>query len=173
MEKHKGWVRYVNSPEERISHEEYYLQYIPKQRELDDHTYIDVSEEIAKDLPDAIYENVKLGKKHLKGDFFIEVIVKNEELLVNNKKNIIVARPTCPSPSFDRIVYHYHADSGEIELLWVLPTLSQCINYYNNGFLSLKEDDRLLAEFVAKYYSGDLDILEREKNSKLNQKKEY
>jgi len=171
MEEDKGWVSYTENPDELLTLEDYYSQYIPRMKEQDDHTYVDQAEVMADLLPSVITDAIENGKKHLKGDFFIEVVVKADRRFEDLYKNIIIARPTCPSPFYERIVYQYHHLSGGIELLWIIPTVSRCLQYQNQSYLSIMSDDRALADFSFRYADGELDKLEREKNNSLKPKK--
>lgn len=171
MEEHKGWISYTEDPKELLTLEDYYSQYIPRMKEQADHNYADQAEVMSNLLPDVIASSVGNGKKHLKGDFYIEVIIKADRRFEDLYKNIVVARPTCPSPSYERIVYQYHHLTGDVELLWIIPTISRCLQYQRQDWLSINSDDRVLAEYTFQYLTGELDKLEREKNKSLKPKK--
>ena len=171
MEEHKGWIRYTQDPKELLTLEDYYSQYIPKIHEQDDHNFVDQVEPMIKQLPEVIAGTAEKAKKHLSNDFFIEVVIKADRRFEGMYKNIVVARPTCPSPDYERIAYQYHQLTGDIELLLAIPTISRCLQYQNQDYLSIKSDDRVLADYSFRYLTGELDKLEREKNSILKPKK--
>lgn len=167
MEIHNGFKRYTKNPEKCLTMEDYYAQYIPRQKEQLDHTYVDQAEEMSKELPKLVSDISENAVKDIQGDFFIEVIIKAERRYDGLFKHLAIARPSCPSPQYERIVYHYHRDTDELELLWIIPTLSRCIQCMENGQRDIKSDDRLLTEFVLQYANGNLDALEKKINSEL------
>jgi len=171
MEVHKGWIRYTEDPKELLTLEDYYSQYIPRKIEQEDHNYADQGEVMAQLLPPVVEDTIEKAKKHIDGDIFVEVIIKADRRFPDLYKNIVCARPTCPSPEYERIAYHYHRNSGEKELLWIIPTLSRCLQYKRQCHLDIMSDDRLIADFVLEYENGNLDKLENKINSSLKSPK--
>jgi len=59
------------------------------------------------------------GKKRFSSDFFVEVSLKKEKLLVNVLPRIFAfERRTCPTPFYSQDVYKYDSESHSIEYIW-------------------------------------------------------
>ena len=69
--------------------------------------------------------------KVIDGDFFIEVFISHDTVLTNVIKSLMIARTTCPTPNYDHMVYHYHANSCDLEYLWNVPSKAECIEIMN------------------------------------------
>lgn len=67
----------------------------------------------------------------------------------------IIGRFTCPSPTFDQVVYIYHRASDDVELIWSIPHITACVDI-DNHFLELPIEQRQLANWVMEFKHGVL-----------------
>ena len=89
------------------------------------------------------------------GDFFIQVITKNEKLLPNVFRNYFAARRTCPTPDYDQSVYKYNRFKGTVEYIWTVPSKDSCYHLLQN-YNEVAPEERQLLTFVAMFASGEL-----------------
>lgn len=104
--------------------------------------------------------------EHLKvfpGDFYIVVLTKKERLMQNVLRNYFTARTTCPTPNYDQAVYKYHRDSGEVEFLWVVPSI-EAVNYMSNNSIYIPKEQFDLLGYVLKFKDGSLMKLAKKLN---------
>lgn len=89
------------------------------------------------------------------GDFFVQVITKNEKLLPNVFRNYFAARRSCPTPDYDQTVFRYNRQKAEVEYIWTIPSRDACYHLLANAKEVVAEERHLLS-FVASFQSGDL-----------------
>lgn len=109
---------------------------------------------------------IKRGRKDFDKDFFVVVLFKKERLLTNIVRQYFLPRISCPTPTWDQVVYHYHHSSDTLEFLWVIPEKKICtwmVTHSNN----LTSDHQELLSNVNKFHSGKLDKLCEKLNLKL------
>lgn len=116
---------------------------------------IEQMRESLTDYDKNIWECVERGKKDMQGDFFIEVITKQEPLMPNVIRNYFSFRHSCPTPNYDQAVYKFTLKNDQIFFLWVIPSRGICHLLLDNR-LSVPPEEYGLLEFVMRFESGDL-----------------
>lgn len=104
-------------------------------------------------LSDCVKEHEKLFG--VQTDFFVNVITKKEPLLQNVLRNYFVGRKSCPSPDYDQAIYHFHGKTGDLELIWVVPSRDTCYFMLDNA-LTLPPDQKALLGYVIEFRDGTL-----------------
>lgn len=102
----------------------------------------------------------------VQADFFVVVITKKEPLLENILRNYFIGRKSCPSPDYDQAVYHFHGKTGDLELVWVIPSRDTCYLMLDNALL-LPSNQKELLGYVIEFKDGTLFKLMK----KLNKEK--
>lgn len=125
---------------------------------------IEYQREIHKQYEKEIYTCVENGIKKYDGDFFIVVLYKRERALLNVYRAYYFPRQSCPTPSYDQIVYKYHRKDRIIELLWVMPDIETATVFQNHA-LEIASEERGLLQFVLDFYDGTLDKLAKKLNN--------
>ncbi len=125
---------------------------------------IEYQREIHKQYEKEIYTCVENGIKKYDGDFFIVVLYKRERALLNVYRAYYFPRQSCPTPSYDQIVYKYHRKDRLIELLWVMPDLETATVFQNHA-LEVSPEEQGLLHFVLDFYDGTLDKLAQKLNN--------
>lgn len=93
--------------------------------------------------------------------FHVVVLHKKEPWSVNVLRNWFVARQTRPSakvlrldyPNHTHTVYSYDKRSGELKILWSLPTAQEALTIKKNGHLY----DPVLLSWITQFENGKLD----------------
>lgn len=112
---------------------------------------------------------VQWGKKHLQGDFFIEVNSKKERALAGMvTRNLHAARQSCPTPFYDQAVYKYFHAVEELAFIWVIPDQGTCAWFQANA-LNIPSDQKELLNFVLSYYDGSLLQLAKKLNNEADE----
>lgn len=124
-------------------------------RELERAMQEDYMKELRKCIDESysLYDNI----------FYVTVITKNEKLLPNVFRNYFFARSSCPTPEYDQSVFRYNKESGRIEYIWTVPSKDACHHLRDNESQVVTEE-RMLLEFVLKYFNGDLLKISRKYN---------
>jgi len=127
-------------------------------------------EQMQKQLED--YENnfytcLELGKKKYDGDFYIVVETKKEPLMKNVIRNYFIHRKTCPTPTYDNVVYRYNFKDEFIELLWVLPS-RDTYNMMLNRAVEIPKEQHELLQYVLDDHDGTLLHICKQLNGELN-----
>jgi len=125
---------------------------------------IEYQREIHKQYEKEIYTCVENGIKKYDGDFFIVVLYKRERALLNVYRAYYFPRQSCPTPSYDQIVYKYHRKDRIIELLWVMPDIETATVFQNHA-LEIAPEEQGLLHFVLDFYDGSLDKLAQKLNN--------
>ena len=125
------------------------------QKTPDTRSPIEQMRESLTDYDANIWECVERGKKDLFGDFYLEVITKQEPLMPNVIRNYFSCRNSCPTPNYDHAVYKYTLQNNHITFLWVIPSRGVCHLLLENR-LSVPPEEYGLLEFVLKFEAGDL-----------------
>lgn len=89
------------------------------------------------------------------GDFFIQVITKNEKLLPNVFRNYFAARRSCPTPDYDQTVFRYSKERGVIDHIWTIPCRDAC-HYLLNNAKEVVAEERESLRFVIQFENGTL-----------------
>lgn len=102
-----------------------------------------------------LHECINRGKRDLVGDFFIEVITKQEPLMPNVIRNYFSYRNSCATPNYDQAMYKYTLKNDQITFLWVIPSRGICHLLLDNR-LQVPPEEYGLLEFVLQFESGEL-----------------
>jgi len=123
----------------------------------DQHCAVDQADEQLKNYEQKFLECLEDAKSKYGSneDFYIVSIFQHDKLLTRVMKNPFVARRSCPTPHYDEAVYKYTASEDRIQFLWVLPDI-KVANYLVNNYLTLRDDERQLADFVLKHLNNEL-----------------
>jgi len=105
-------------------------------------------------LPDLL-ECVTTNKALYSGDFFVEVITKNEPLMRIVYKNQFFATHCCPTPNYDQSVFKYNRKDDCVEYIWSIPDRYTCWHLKNNALYVVPEERQLL-QFVLDFADGTL-----------------
>lgn len=130
---------------------------------------VELQQEMQKDYIANLEECTQRGKNQLPyQDFFLVVETKKERLLTNVIRNYFFFRMSCPTPTYDNTVYHYHQKGDYLELLWVVPSKDTC-QLLRAHALEVVPAERELLDYVIAFYDGTLLQLAK----KLNGEKKY
>jgi len=132
------------------------------------HSAHDQMKEMLTDYEKNIHEAIVAGCKKYTSDFFVVVLVKQERLMKNVMRNYYFARESCPTPQHDQVVYQYHPESGSIEFLWVVPSLTASVTMVNEALMAHPEERQLL-QFVLDFRDGTLDRKAMELNGEFKE----
>lgn len=102
-----------------------------------------------------LHESIDRGKKDFDGDFFIEIITKQEPLMTNVIRNYFVPRKSCPTPNYDQTLYKYTLKNDQIDFLWVIPSRGVCHLLLEHR-LEVPAEEYGLLDFVIQFERGDL-----------------
>lgn len=130
------------------------------------HSAHDQMREMLTDYEKNIHEAILAGCKQFDGDFFITVLFKKERLMNNVVRNYYFPRQSCPTPQYEQAVYHYKRDVGDIEFLWVVPSLEACVTMITEARFA-HQDERQLLQFVLDFRDGALLRKAQELNGEL------
>lgn len=97
------------------------------------------------------------------GDFYVVVLCKKERLLENVIHNYFLETITCPTPTWDQTVYHYHAKEEKLEYLWTVPDRETC-RVFQDHALEIVPEERQLLDMILKFHDGTLLQLARKLN---------
>lgn len=120
-----------------------------------DHSPEEQMSEQLENYEKSFIECIESAKKIYPRDFYIVVETKKEPLLKNVIRNYFVHRLTCPTPTYDNVVYKYHRSAEEVEFLWVLPDKSTYFMMRDRS-LEIPADQRELLHFVLDDADGSL-----------------
>lgn len=107
------------------------------------------------------YEETLLGvlanakKDHPNQVIYITVLSKWEKHL-DIPHHYFFYRLSCPTPTYDQIVYKYDPVKDDIEFIWVVPDKITCQDYYRDR-LQVPASHRELLYFVLSFMDGSLD----------------
>ncbi len=116
---------------------------------------IEQMQENLTDYDKNLHECIERGKKDMIGDFFIEVITKQEPLMPNVIRNYFSYRNSCSTPNYDQALYKYTLKNDQITFLWIIPSRGICHLLLENR-LAVPPEEYGLLEFVLKFERGDL-----------------
>lgn len=125
---------------------------------------IDYEREMHKEYEREIFKCIDGSLTKIDGDFFVVVLRKQERLMSNVYRNFFLARKSCPTPTYDQVVYKYHRDLDAVEFLWVVPDMETCAVFTRNA-LQIDPQERQLLKFVLDFNDGTLDRLAKTLNN--------
>lgn len=130
------------------------------------HSAIDYERAMHKDFEKEINDCILRHLTTFQGDFYIVVLRKRERLMSNVYRNYFFARKSCPTPTYDQIVYKYNKQQGIIEFVWVVPDLETATIFRENA-LEIDPQEKELLNFVLSFYDGTLDKLAQTLNNEV------
>ena len=101
-------------------------------------------------------------------DFYVVVNTKKERLMDNVIRNYFYHRKSCPTPEWDQVVYKYKYSSGELEFMWVVPSMHTC-KMFKENLLSIDKKEKELLQFVLDYEDGTLFRLAKKENGERDE----
>lgn len=107
------------------------------------------------------------GKQKYAGNFYIVVETKKEPKLNNVIRNYFFHRISCPTPTYDNVVYRYHKLDEYLELLWVLPSKETYMMLLDRS-LEIPREERELLQFVLDDADGTLLKICKQLNHEIN-----
>lgn len=109
-----------------------------------------------KEYEEKIYQVLNTAKRdHPNTDIFIVVLTKYEKHL-DVPRYYFFYRLSCPTPTYDQVVYKYHHATDHIEFIWVVPDKVTCEDYSRDRLMVPPTHQQLLY-FVLSFYDGTLD----------------
>jgi hypothetical protein len=129
-----------------------------------DQNSYEYSGETVKSLEKEVLETVQAGlKKYPREDFFVVILTKKEQLMLNTIRNYLFVRKTCPLPFYDQIVWRYDHLKDDLEFLWVLPA-KDIANMFLANVKLVDPSEYCLLQYLIKYRDGDLHALAKKLN---------
>lgn len=125
---------------------------------------IEYEQEIHKTYENEMYSCIERGRKKYNEDFFVVVLKKRERLLDPVYRAYFVPRKSCPTPTYDQIVYKHHFKNNITEFIWVIPDL-ETATVFKRSVLDIVPEEHELLKFVLDFYDGTLDALARTLNN--------
>ena len=102
-------------------------------------------------------------------DFYIVLLTKVERI-GNAERTFVLARHSCPTPTYKQAVWKYKHESGTLEFMWSIP--DKILYYYilrNQTKLLADKEYAQTVKFVILMESGELlDYVKRENNEKID-----
>ena len=134
------------------------------QKEPESRDPIEIERVLQKDLWSIICDTVADGKKLYPGQFFVQVITKNEPLMPNVFRNQVMHLHACPTPNYDQSVFRYDPQKDAIEYIWTIPCRETCFHLKMHA-LEVVPEERDLLNFVLDFADGTLYRLARKLNN--------
>lgn len=122
-----------------------------------DHSAAEQAHEMMKDgdYERLLFETVDSGCQKYEGDFFVEVTTIKQGILKMVIYNKFVNRISCPTPTYDQAVFHYHRKEEHLEFLWILPS-KDTYNMMIDRWMDIPEEEKGLLQFVLDDSAGML-----------------
>lgn len=133
----------------------------PETRSITEQMQANLSE-YEKEVMDCVERN----KKNYPGDFYVNVITKQEPLLPNVFRNYFFATEACPTPNYDQILYKYKRKGDELVFMWTVPSRDACHHLKDNAHYVVSEEQGLL-RYVQLFDDGSLFKLMKELNGEM------
>lgn len=118
---------------------------------------VEVIDAAHEDYESSLLECINNGKEIYDGDFFVTILHKVERLLTDVNRFYFIPRLSCPTPSYDQVVYKFHRKDEMLEFIWVVPDKDVC-SYYLNDPLRVPPEEKDLLNFIYDFIDGALDI---------------
>lgn len=120
-----------------------------------DHSPEEQMREQLEDYEANVIECLEAGRKIYPGNFYIVIETKKEPKLKNVIRNYFIHRASCPTPTYDNVVYRYHKQDDFLELLWVLPSKDVYMMMLDRP-LEIPQEQHELRQFVLDDADGTL-----------------
>ena len=113
-------------------------------------------EGMGKDWMKDVVEMVERDSRKTDKDFFVEVCMWIDQgVLIGTPQWRAISRFTCPTPFYDRGVFHYIRKEERLEFLWFVPGPKECAYYIQNA-LNLDDSEKEAARTVLDFKDGTL-----------------
>lgn len=144
-----------------------YSDTISKQQ--DKATIFEFVEAIGNDLMPKLLAMVEKDKLKTDKDFFVEVCILMNPVLVGVPEFKMISRHTCPTPFPDRAAFHYDKRKDALFFLWHVPSMDECEYYVAAAKAKRVRPDELEAYHNAMaYIKGDLLMQAKKLNGEIN-----
>jgi len=114
---------------------------------------------IAPDYIQNLREAVRNGEKAFSGDFFIEVLTRNQKHLPGVLHFSFVCKQICPYASCNQSVFKLYRTTGDLKFMWCLPQRELVDVYESIRDINILSNS--IFKYVPAFLSGELDNLER------------
>jgi hypothetical protein len=126
----------------------------------DDDDVIEYRRKIEPEIIKNIHETIAKAKdqdQYRGKDFYICLLMKTERM-GNIPRTFVLARKSCPTPTYQQSVWKYHRNSGELEFLWAIPEKILYYHIYHNAHKYIQDKECAgLAKFILLMESGELE----------------
>jgi len=103
-----------------------------KQTIIDGVDYKEASQASKKQYVKGFMRAVERGAAQFSGNFFIEVLLKEEPLFGNTPRRYFIPKEACPRGHTNQAVYLIDQAKEEADLWWSIPNMRDCIWYLTN-----------------------------------------
>jgi hypothetical protein len=124
--------------------------------------------ETQQDFMPSLVRLVEADKLKTNKDFYVEVCFRKNHLMPDIIETYMKSRHTCPTPFYDRSVFHYSRARDALFFLWHVPSVEEC-TYYIDNLLKLREDEKEAAKMVMDFRDGTLLRMAKTLNNEINQ----
>ena len=138
-----------------------------QQKDPDTRDPIELEREIHKsDYEKEMIAALQTGRKLYQSPFYVVVLTKKERLMQNVLRHYFIPRQSCPTPTWDQVVYKFTVPSEMLEFIWTVPDKETCELFRDNA-LKIVPDERCLLQFVLDFYDGTLDLVAKKLNREI------
>lgn len=119
------------------------------------------------DIMPKVFDAIAKKKLTAQKDFFIELPIWMHPLFHGVPCCLIIPRDTCPTPFYDRAVFHYDKKKDATFTLWFIPSYEECV-YYEKNKLYLQPYEMEAANHAAEFKKGTYLRLAKSLNGEIN-----
>lgn len=119
------------------------------------------------DFMPALVALIEKDKPKTNKDIFVEVCLRRNTFMPDVVERYMKSRHTCPTPFFDRSVFHYDRKLDAIFFLWHVPSVQEC-DYYIANALNLRPDEKEALQNVLDFKDGTLLRVAKKLNGEVN-----
>lgn len=127
---------------------------------------IELQREIHKTYEKNVFEALERGKKEYQSPFYLVVLTKKERLMQNVLRQYFFPQQSCPTPTWDQVVYRYTAHNDNLQYLWNVPDKETC-QLFRQNVLNIAPEERDLLKMILDFSDGTLDKLARTYNGEI------
>lgn len=128
-----------------------------QQKDPDTRDPIELEREIHKtDYEKGVIEAIETGRRIYQSPFYVVVLTKKERLMQNVLRHYFIPRQSCPTATWDQVVYKFSVTDEKLDFLWTVPDKETCELFRSNA-LKIVQEERWLLQFVLDFYDGTLD----------------
>lgn len=138
-----------------------------KSKQQDKATVFEHTQTTQADFIPSLVALVEKDKHKTNSDLFVEVCLRRNQFMPDVIERYMKSRHTCPTPFFDRSVFHYDRKLDAIFFLWHVPSMEEC-DYYVNNALNLRSDEKEALQNVLDFRDGTLLRVAKKLNGEVN-----